>query len=238
MVRLLTLFALFGLFYYLSTFGCWWVLSFASIFAAMIWHQLLAFKRDINTFACPFCHEGSLCERFCRSVWLFGMVSAVMAIVMALSVMAFLTMMHPYFWVILFLDLFFFYTLMSRWNVSKSNQLKPQAMGIVGQLVVNMLNVALLTVAIMGVDWSVTPHHEIDAELFAYINAHVTHACTIFQHLLRTQAFLEHAIFGLRAIEGVGQWLFGFFYIASLSFFPLLGITLLYKFGLTFGAKE
>ena len=212
--------------------GCWLVLSFTMLFTLMIWHQLVEFKKALNLFACPACAEGSLCQKFCRSTLLYGLVALVISTVMSLSLISFLTLTEKFYFLIIGMDMFLFYYLFNHWNATAITELRENASKIGSEIAINLLNVLLLIILLVISELMYLKEVQLTPEIFGTINESVNHSCRVFQHVLRTKEFTESSIYAMRNIEGIGNLLFTFFYISTLSLFPVTGITLLYKFGI------
>lgn len=214
--------------------GCVGIFVYTLIFSGMILQQLMELKKDINTFACPFCQPNSLCERFCKSVKLYAIFAFFFAVTISLSLITFLFLVTPFFYYIMFMDIFVAYYIFKSLAKSKTKQLVQHASKIYFEIIGNVLNISLLMVMLVTLEFQMSHNLHMSPEIFGYIVKNVNHSCTLFQHLLRTKELLDISIYGLRDIKGIGNWLFGFFYISTLSLFPLLGITLLYKFAVKF----
>ena len=217
--------------------GCWLIGAFALLFTSLIWHQLIEFKKGLNLFICPACTEGSLCQKFCRSTKVYGFISLILSLIMSISLLSFLILTERFFMLIIGMDMFVFYYLFTYWNSSKSTELTKDAMKVASEIAVNFLNVLLLIIMLVSLELMYVKEVIMSPEIFGTINETVQHSCKVFQHILRTKEFAEQSIYAMRNIEGIGDILFSFFYISTLSLFPVTAITLLYKFGIKFDQK-
>ena len=211
--------------------GCWIIGGFTTIFSLMIWQQLIEFKRNLNKFTCPACAEGSLCQKFCQSTTIYALFALGLSVVMTLSLLSFLVLTQKFYLLIIGMDMFVFYYLFNHWNNTQSAELTKDAMQVGSEIAVNVLNVLLLMIMLVSLELMYIKEVQMTPEIFGTINDTVHHSCKIFQHILRTREFTDSSIYAMRNIEGVGSLLFSFFYISTLSFFPITAITLLYKFG-------
>ena len=100
------------------------------------------------------------------------------------------------------------------------------------EVAINILNIFLLIVMLVSLELMYIKEVIMTPEIFSTINETVQHSCKIFQHVLRTKEFADSSIYAMRSIDGVGDILFTFFYVSTLSLFPMTAITLLYKFGI------
>lgn len=217
--------------------GCWLIGAFALFFTGAILHQLIEFKKSLNLFICPACIEGSLCQKFCRSTKLYAVVALGLSLIMSISLLSFLILTERFFLLIIGMDMFVFYYLFTYWNSSKSIELTQDAMKVAGEVAVNFLNVLLLIIMLVALELMYIKEVVMTPEIFGMINENVQHSCKVFQHVLRTKEFTEQSIYAMRNIEGIGGVMFAFFYISTLSLFPVTAITLLYKFGVKFDEK-
>ena len=212
--------------------GCWGIGSFALLFTLIILHQLIEFKRDVNKLTCPACLEGSLCQKFCKSTLLYSTIALILSTVMSISLLSFLILSEKFFILIIGMDMFVFHYLFTHWNLSRNNELVKDANKIVSEMAVNFLNIILLIVMLVALELMYIKEVQMSPEIFATINETVNHSCKVFQHVLRTKEFTDASIYAMRSIESIGDILFTFFYISTLSLFPMSAITLLYKFGI------
>jgi len=213
-------------------FACWGTAGFTSLFSLMIWHQLLEFKKSLNLFACPACAKDSLCEKFCKSTIIYGLFALVLSVVMSLSLLSFLVLMEKFYLLIIGMDMFVFYYLFNHWNSTTITELTQKASQVGAEVAINILNIFLLIVMLVSLELMYIKHVEMSPEIFVNINETVHHSCRVFQHILRTKEFTESSIYAMRNIDDIGNILFAFFYISTLSLFPITAITLLYKFGI------
>ena len=86
--------------------GCWGIGTFTVLFTAMIFHQLLDFKQQLNKFTCPACIEGSLCQKFCKSRILYGLIAFGLSATMAISLLSFLVLSEKFYLLIIGMDIF------------------------------------------------------------------------------------------------------------------------------------
>ena|GEM_PF-3499219 len=212
--------------------GCWGIGTFTVLFTAMIFHQILDFKRQLNKFACPACIEGSLCRKFCESRVIYGLIALGLSLTMALSLLSFLVLSEKFYLLIIGMDIFVFHYLFTHWNLGMNSELVESANRVMSDVAINFFNILLLIVMLVALELMYIKEVAITPEIFSTINETVQHSCKIFQHLLRTKEFTDSSIYAMRNIEGVGDILFTFFYISTLSLFPMTAITLLYKFGI------
>jgi len=217
--------------------GCWLIGGFTLIFTFAILHQLIEFKKGLNLFICPACTQGSLCQKFCQSTKLYGFIAFILSLIMSISLLTFLILTERFFILIIGMDMFVFYYLFTYWNSSKSTELTKNAMKVAGEVAINFLNVLLLIIMLVSLELMYIKEVIMTPEIFGTINESVQHSCKLFQHVLRTKEFTEQSIYAMRNIDGVGDILFSFFYISTLSLFPVTAITLLYKFGAKFDRK-
>ena len=211
---------------------CWGTGFFTVLFTLAIWHQLLEFKRDLNKFTCPACVKGSLCQKFCKGKIIYGFISLVLSLVMTLSLLSFLILSEKFFLLIIGMDMFVFHYLYTHWNLSRSTELVENANKVVSEIAINFFNILLLIIMLVALELMYIKEVTMSPEIFSTINETVQHSCKIFQHILRTKEFTDSSIYAMRSIEGIGDFLFIFFYISTLSLFPMTAITLLYKFGI------
>jgi len=217
--------------------GCWLIGLFTLLFTLMIWHQLIEFKKGLNLFICPACTEGSLCQKFCRGTKVYALIAFILSLVMSVSLLSFLILTERFFILIIGMDMFVFYYLFTYWNSSTSTELTKDAMRVASEIAVNFLNVLLLIIMLVSLELMYIKEVIMTPEIFGTINDSVHHSCKVFQHILRTKEFAEQSIYAMRNIDGIGDVLFAFFYISTLSLFPVTAITLLYKFGIKFDEK-
>ena len=211
--------------------GCWIIGGFTVAFSLMIWQQLIEFKRNLNKFTCPACAEGSLCQKFCRSTTVYGIFALGLSVIMSISLLSFLVLTQKFYLLIIGMDMFVFYYLFNHWNNTETAELTKDAMQVGSEIAVNVLNVLLLMIMLVSLELMYIKEVQMTPEIFGTINDTIHHSCKVFQHVLRTREFTDSSIYAMRNIEGVGSILFSFFYISTLSFFPITAITLLYKFG-------
>ena len=212
--------------------GCWGTAIFTVLFSGMIFQQLLAFKKDVNTFVCPACLEGSLCKKFCNGTIIYALIALVLSSTMALSLLSFLVLTEKFFLLIIGMDMFVFHYLFTHWNLRKNSELVESANKIVSELAINFFNILLLIIMLVALELMYIKEVQMSPEIFSTINETVQHSCRVFQHILRTKEFTESSIYAMRSIDGIGDILFIFFYISTLSLFPMAAITFLYKFGI------
>jgi hypothetical protein len=213
-------------------FGCWLIGGFIALFAGIILHQLIEFKRDLNQFVCPFCADGSLCKSFCKSIKIYTIVAVVLSFIMSVSLLSFLILTDALFLAFVFLDIFIFYYIFTRWNRLQTKELVEDAKKVGSEAIINFLNVLVLIIALVSLELSNIKDVQFTPEIFEFINENVVHSCKIFRHILRTKEFMELSMYAIRNIGEIGAILFTFLYISSLSVFPMTAITLLYKFGI------
>ena len=212
--------------------GCWGIGSYTVLFTAMIFHQLLDFKKQLNRFTCPACREGSLCQKFCKSRVIYGFIAFGLSATMALSLLSFLVLSEKFYMLIIGMDIFVFHYLYTHWNLGLNSELVESANRVISEVAINFFNILLLIVMLISLELMYIKEVLMTPEIFTTINETVQHSCKVFQHLLRTKEFTESAIYAMRSIESVGEILFAFFYLSTLSLFPMTAITLLYKFGI------
>lgn len=212
--------------------GCCGTGFFTLLFTGAILHQLLDFKKDINKFTCPACVEGSLCQKFCKSRVLYGVIALVLSVTMSLSLLSFLVLSEKFFLLIIGMDMFVFHYLFTHWNETRSSELVEGANKVVSEVAINFFNILLLIVMLVALELMYIKEVQMSPEIFSTINETVQHSCKVFQHILRTKEFTDSSIYAMRTIDGIGDVLFVFFYISTLSLFPMTAITLLYKFGI------
>lgn len=212
--------------------GCWSTGIFTLLFTGAIFHQLLDFKKDINKFTCPACVEGSLCQKFCKSRVAYGLIALTLSLTMALSLLSFLVLSEKFFLLIIGMDMFVFHYLFTHWNETRSSELVDGANKVVSEVAINFFNIILLIIMLVALELMYIKEVQMNPEIFATINESVQHSCRVFQHILRTKEFTDSSIYAMRSIDGIGDVLFTFFYISTLSLFPMTAITLLYKFGI------
>jgi len=215
-------------------FGCWGIGGFTLLFTAMILHQLLAFKRDINKITCPACTEGSLCQKFCQGKILYFFIALLLSVVMSLSLLSFLILSEKFYLLIIGMDMFVFHYLFTHWNQTKNKEFVKDANKVLSEVAINFFNILLLIIMLVALELMYIKEVQMSPEIFSTINETVQHSCKVFQHILRTKEFTELSIYAMRNIESIGDILFAFFYISTLSLFPMTAITLLYKFGVKF----
>ncbi len=212
--------------------NCWIVGGFIILFSGAITHQLLEFKKDLNEFACHACIEGSICQRFCKSEKIYAIFAIGLSIIMSLSLISFLILADDFYIAILFMDIFVFHYIFTDFNKSNNQQLVKSATKVWKEIAINIGNVLLLVLMLIALELMHIKNIQINPEIFSIINDKVHHSCIIFQHLLRTLEFFNSSMYATRSIEGIGDSLFVFIYITSISMFPMIAITLLYKFGI------
>ena len=212
--------------------GCWGTAGYAVLFSGMIFHQLMEFKKDVSSFACPACLEGSLCQKFCKSRVVYALIAVTISSVMAVSLLSFLVLTEKFFLLIIGMDMFVFHYLFTHWNLSKNRELVKGASKIVSEVAINFFNILLLIAMLVALELMYIREVQMSPEIFSTINETVHHSCRVFQHILRTKEFTDSSIYAMRSIDGIGNVLFAFFYISTLSLFPMTAITLLYKFGI------
>ncbi len=212
--------------------GCWLIGSFTILFTGAILHQLIEFKKDLNKFACPACADGSLCQKFCTSTKLYTIVAFVLSLIMAISLLSFLVLTEKFFLLIIGMDIFVFHYLFTHWNKTKTKELVKDATKVGGEIAINFFNILLLIIMLVALELMYIKDIHMNPEIFGVINDTVQHSCKVFQHIIRTKEFTDSSIYAMRNIEGIGNILFTFFYISTLSLFPMTAITLLYKFGI------
>ncbi len=212
--------------------GCWGVVGYVVLFSGMILHQLMEFKKDVASFACPACLDGSLCQKFCRSRVVYALIALSISLIMSISLLSFLVLTEKFFLLIVGMDIFVFHYLFTHWNLGKNRELVQGASKIVSEVAINFFNILLLIVMLVALELMYIREVQISPEIFSTINETVHHSCRVFQHILRTKEFTESSIYAMRNIKEIGNLLFAFFYISTLSLFPMTAITLLYKFGI------
>jgi len=212
--------------------GCWGIGTFTVLFTAMIFHQLLDFKKQLNKFTCPACLEGSLCQKFCKSRVLYGLIAFGLSATMAISLLSFLVLSEKFYLLIIGMDIFVFHYLFTHWNLGMNAELVENANKVISEVAINFFNILLLIVMLVALELMYIKEVMMTPEIFSTINETVQHSCKIFQHVLRTKEFADSSIYAMRSIDGVGDILFTFFYVSTLSLFPMTAITLLYKFGI------
>jgi len=212
--------------------GCWGIGTFGILFTAMILHQLLDFKKQLNLFACPACKKGSLCQKFCESRVVYGLIAFGLSITMSVSLLSFLVLSEKFYLLIIGMDIFVFHYLFTHWNLGMNSELVENANSVISEVAINFFNILLLIVMLVALELMYIKEVLMTPEIFSTINETVQHSCKIFQHLLRTKEFMDTSIYAMRSIENVGDILFAFFYVSTLSLFPMTAITLLYKFGI------
>ena len=218
-------------------FSCWGISGFVLLFSLMIWHQLVEFKKALNLFACPACAEGSLCEKFCKSTIIYALFALVLSVVMSLSLISFLILTEKFYLLIIGMDMFVFYYLFNHWNAKRITELTESASKVGAEIAINILNIFLLIVMLVSLELMYIKSVDMSPDIFVNINETVHHSCRVFQHILRTKEFTESSIYAMRNIDNIGNILFAFFYISTLSLFPVTAITLLYKFGIKMNYK-
>ena len=223
--------------------GCWGTVGYAVLFSGMIFHQLMEFKKDVTSFACPACLDGSLCQKFCRSRVVYALIALSISLIMSVSLLSFLVLTEKFFLLIVGMDIFVFHYLFTHWNLGKNRELVQGASKIVSEVAINFFNILLLIVMLVTLELMYIREVQMSPEIFSTINETVHHSCRVFQHILRTKEFTESSIYAMRNIKEIGNLLFAFFYISTLSLFPMTAITLLYKFGIKsqlklFGKKD
>ena len=213
-------------------YGCWTIGIFTVLFTGAIFHQLLDFKKDINKFTCPACVEGSLCQKFCQGRVVYGLIALGLSLTMTLSLLSFLILSEKFFLLIIGMDMFVFHYLFTHWNLTKNSELVHSANKLVSEVAINFFNILLLIIMLVALELMYIKDIQMSPEIFSTINETVQHSCKVFQHILRTKEFTDSSIYAMRSIDGIGDLLFVFFYISTLSLFPMTAITLLYKFGI------
>jgi len=212
--------------------SCWIIGGFSLFFTVAIMHQLIEFKKDINKFACPACSEKSLCEKFCTSTKLYMTIAFILSVTMTISLLSFLILAENFFIMIIGMDMFVFHYLFTHWNKTKSNQVVEDASKVVSEIAINFFNILVLIIMLIALELMYIKNINMSPEIFGIINESIQHSCTLFRHILRTKEFTDLSIYATRNIDGIGNILFTFFYISSISLFPMTAITLLYKFGI------
>ena len=212
--------------------GCWGIGTFSILFTAMIFHQLLDFKKQLNKFTCPACIEGSLCQKLCKSRVIYGFVAFGLSLTMTISLLSFLVLSEKFYLLIIGMDIFVFHYLFTHWNLGMNSELVEKANRVISEVAINFLNILLLIVMLVALELMYMKEVRMSPEIFSTINETVQHSCKIFQHVLRTKEFTDVSIYAMRGIESVGDILFTFFYVSTFSLFPMTAITLLYKFGI------
>jgi hypothetical protein len=212
--------------------GCGLIGIFTLIFSSAILHQLIEFKKDLNKFACPACTDDSLCHKLCTSTKLYTIVAVVISLVMAISLLSFIVLAENFFLLIIGMDIFVFHYLFTHWNSTNTNELVQDAKKVGAEVIINFLNILLLIVMLVALELMYIKDVQMSPEIFGTINEQVQHSCKVFQHILRTKEFTDSSIYAIRNIDGIGNILFTFFYISTISIFPMTAITLLFKFGI------
>jgi len=212
--------------------GCVGTGGYVFLFSGMIFHQLLEFKKDLVSFTCPACQEGSLCQKFCKSRFIYAIIALVLSVIMSLSLMTFLILSEKFYLLIIGMDMFVFHYLFTHWNLGKNAEVVEGASKVISEVAINFFNILLLIVMLVALELMYIKEVQMSPEIFSTINEQVHHSCKIFQHVLRTKEFTESSIYAMRSIQGIGDYLFAFFYVSTLSLFPMTAITLLYKFGI------
>lgn len=214
---------------------CYDILGYVSLFGLIITTQLIIFKRAFKTLFCIHCIEGSFCQKFCKSVVLYGFFALILGVVMALSLVAFLSLIDIYFFIFIFIDMLFFYFLYTRWNRSPNTQLKADASIFASHLVINVINSLVLIAFLVGFELFTLMEVHFSPDIFAHINNTIMHHCKLFQDILRTKAFMMETIYATRSIESIGEIIFAFLYVSTLSIIPMSAITMLFKFAIRIG---
>jgi len=203
------------------------------LFSSLILNQLILLKKEINQIACPFCSQNSLCQKFCKSTKIYTLFALILSVIISLSLLSFLILADYYFLIVIAIDIFVFHYLYNHWNQQKINtQLTPSGFNIYKELAVNFFNIFILLIMFVGLELYFMQNVQMSPEIFNTINETVQHNCKIFQHILRTRAFLDQSIEAMRQIDSIGHILFAFFYISTLSLFPMMAITFLFKFAI------
>jgi hypothetical protein len=220
-----------------SNTGCYTVGGFILIFTVAIMHQLIEFKKGVNKFACPACSKNSLCEKFCTSTKLFAVIAFFLSIIMSVSLISFLLLTEKFFILIIGMDVFVFHYFYTQWNKTQSNQLVGDASKVVGEVAINFFNILILLVMLIALEFMYAKSIDMNPDIFYTIKEKIHHSCKLFEYLLRTKELTNTTIYLLRNIEQIGDILFSFFYISTLSLLPMTAITLLYKFGIKMEQK-
>lgn len=154
-----------------------------------------------------------------------------MLIIASFSMMSFLYTVSSWFLLIVLLDMILFYFIYNSIDHKLSKEFTENALGFFKEISINFLSILfLLGFFIMISLVSVNSDLQLSPQLFEKVNQEINHGCLYFQHFVRTTYFFDLFVQSLMNLDGIGDLVFSFFYITSLSLFPFFAITLVFKF--------
>jgi len=218
--------------------GCIPIAVYMSIFAIFIFREIFDFRKSIQRLSCKFCLPNTFCEKLCKSNTIYSIFKIILAIIISISLIAFLISIDIIYFIAIFFDIFIIKWLYFSWQSnSAQKQVVEEATIIYSNFVVNVLNSVLLILIFIILELLKFEAVNMSPDIFYQINEKIKHSCQVFQHILRTQEFLNKSVYAIKEIEYIGNYLFAFFYISTLSLFPVTAITFLYKQGLKLNEK-
>lgn len=137
-----------------------------------------------------------------------------------------------YFFVLFFVSLL--YVIIRKAAEAALNKyVKPGILILTRRFTVTIIMVSILIVFYFGVV-TLTPPIDLKAgtpDIPNYVIENVSHECNLFQHFVRTSAFIDMNLQSLRNIEEIGSWLYIMIFASFLSAVPMLAFTICVRFG-------
>ena len=212
-------------------YGCITIGMTIVILSLIFTYQMSIFKTKMHEIVKDkICEEGTFCYSFFNGKWKYRIVSFMISIPMAIALMIFLHDIEWVFFAFLVFDIFLFHYIYTHFFSLVSSQLTKNSAGVAGEIFINFFHIIILMFIVIVIYFNFMGEPSmINTHVYKSIVDNVKYPCVYFQDLLRTKALIEQTILSLQLIPDIGNYIFIYFYITSLSFFPALGITFIFK---------
>jgi len=211
-------------------YECWRLGFFTLLFFCPLISQLIKFKKYKQAFSYQYL-EDSLIKKVLKGGVI---ILVILALIMSLSLVTFLIQLNEYFYIVLFIDIFVFHIIYKLSHNNFKSYVTEDGLKLVGAITTNFINTSILIISLITFDFLDVKHIDISPELFRTINSEVCNGCYVFQDLLRTQRFFSDLTYAIKSqnLGFIGDAIFVFFYITSLSIVPMTSITLIYMYSI------
>ena len=225
------------LFKWSSGWGCTAVAAWLLLTVVVIGRQMFSLRISINTIFCDaWFKKSSIFNRLFKSRILVFLLSAIIALLLALSVLSFVYNSLFFNGVALFINALVFVWLYNKRTVIGKNHFTDQAAGVLQEIVVIFINVILfyiifLLLHLINVNyfWQALATDIFSPDIPAVVASTVHHDCLMFQHYVRTTRFLDLTVDQLHGMEGLAWYIYYIVFLIQHSFFPFLGITFVFR---------
>ncbi len=165
--------------------------------------------------------------------------SVVMAFFISLSFMIFINTVGWIFHIVLLFDALAIWFISQKISMTFVDDIKESVLNFAKEVCVNTINVIVLFLIYVAYSLWIEPYYEtnfvstmpgmLDPEIPLWIKDNVKHSCNYFAILLRCNVLMTMTFKNIASFDSSVYLLYKIFHLLTMSFWPFLGITLVYR---------